>query len=64
MYVQNTCEPDCAAGNYSKLPASIVLSSPGVTTWGTLFTQAQITYINGTGQTQSTNATYPQIVSH
>ena len=64
VYVENKCVPDCAAGNYSQFPASIVLSSPGVTTWGTLFTRAQITYVDQSGQSQSMNVTYPQLVTH
>jgi hypothetical protein len=60
-YVVNSCEPDCAAGNTTDYPANIVLSNPGSTTWGTLFTQAKITYVDQNGQSQSQTVTYPQL---
>jgi hypothetical protein len=63
VYVVNSCNPSCSAGNYNRYPASIVLSFPGSTTWGTLFTQAQITYVDQSGQSQSVHVTYPQLVT-
>lgn len=64
VYVVNSCEPSCSSGNYNQYPASVVLSDPGSTTWGRLFIDAQITYVDQSGQSQSKTLTYPQLVTH
>ena len=43
-FVQNNCEPNCAAGKFIKYPATLKLSKPKSTKLGLLFSAISYTY--------------------
>jgi len=43
-FVQNNCEPDCAAGKFISYPATLKLSKPKSTKLGLLFSAINYTY--------------------
>ena len=43
-FVQNNCEPDCAAGKFISYPAALKLSKPKSTKLGLLFSAINYTY--------------------
>jgi hypothetical protein len=50
-FVENTCEPNCAAGKFVSYPATVRLSKPSQTKLGLLFSSISYTY--GITTTQS-----------
>jgi hypothetical protein len=43
-FVQNNCEPNCAAGKFIRFPATLKLSKPKTTRLGLLFSAISYTY--------------------